>query len=72
MGYVARSYVQATGENSKMEHLPADEERVPVTSQVEVSEAQSGSRAWLLGAYTFLILWGTTFLALYFTDRLPL
>jgi hypothetical protein len=55
-----------------MEQLPADEEWVPVSSQVEVTETQSGSRVWLLGAYTFLMLWGTAFLALYFTDRLPL
>ncbi len=30
-----------------------------------------GSRAWLFGAYTFLILWGMAYLVLFFTDRLP-
>lgn len=32
---------------------------------------QRGSKAWLFGAYTFLILWGMAFLVLFFTDRLP-
>jgi hypothetical protein len=30
-----------------------------------------GSKAWLFGAYTFLILWGMAYLVLFFTDRLP-
>lgn len=30
-----------------------------------------GAKAWLLGAYTLLTLWGVAYLLLYFTDRLP-
>jgi hypothetical protein len=30
-----------------------------------------GSKAWLFGAYTFLVLWGMAYLVLFFTDRLP-
>jgi hypothetical protein len=30
-----------------------------------------GSKAWLYGAYTFLVLWGMAYLVLFFTDRLP-
>lgn len=29
------------------------------------------SRAWLVGAYAFLTLWGAAYLVLFFTDRLP-
>ncbi len=42
--------------------------------QAEVAAAEDGrgSRAWLWGAYTFLFLWGMTYLVLFFTDRLPI
>jgi len=33
---------------------------------------RGGAKAWLLGAYTFLILWGMAYLVLFFTDRLPI
>jgi hypothetical protein len=36
-----------------------------------VEEKRKGSKAWLFGAYTFLILWGMAYLVLFFTDRLP-
>lgn len=55
-----------------MENLMGAEERVPTSRRVESAESRSGSRAWLFGAYTFLVLWGMAFLVLYFTDRLPL
>ena len=35
------------------------------------STSMRGSRVWLLGAYTFLTLWGMAYLVLFFTDRLP-
>ncbi|KPK83254.1 MAG: hypothetical protein AMS25_00545 [Gemmatimonas sp. SM23_52] len=44
----------------------------PVEGKPAGIEARSrGSRALLLGAYTFLILWGVAYLVLFFTDRLP-
>jgi hypothetical protein len=33
---------------------------------------RTASRAWLVGAYAFLVVWGVAYLVLYFTDRLPL
>lgn len=33
--------------------------------------ARRVSKAWLFGAYTFLVLWGMAYLVLFFTDRLP-
>jgi hypothetical protein len=36
-----------------------------------VEEKPKGSRAWLFGAYTFLLLWGIAYLVLLFTNRLP-
>jgi hypothetical protein len=36
-----------------------------------VDKKLKDSRAWLLGAYTFLLVWGLAFLVLFFTNRLP-
>lgn len=36
-----------------------------------VEEKPRGRKGWLLGAYTFLLLWGLAFLVLLFTNRLP-
>lgn len=45
----------------------------PIESKSAGIEARRrGSRALLLGAYTFLILWGVAYLVLFFTDRLPI
>ncbi len=33
---------------------------------------RKGSRAWLFGAYTFLVVWGAAYLVLLFTNRLPI
>ncbi len=38
---------------------------------VALEGKRRGSKAWLFGAYTFLILWGMAYLVLFFTDRLP-
>jgi hypothetical protein len=38
---------------------------------VPIEGERKGSRAWLYGAYTFLIVWGMAYLVLFFTDRLP-
>jgi hypothetical protein len=38
---------------------------------VAIEGKRRGSKAWLFGAYTFLILWGMAYLVLFFTDRLP-
>ncbi len=37
-----------------------------------IGTERKGSKAWLWGAYTFLILWGMAYLVLFFTDRLPI
>jgi len=52
----------------KVSDIHSDDDGAPA----QVASAGAASRAWLLGAYTFLLLWGTTFLVLYFTDRLPI
>ena len=36
-----------------------------------VEEKPRGRKAWLFGAYTFLLLWGLAYLVLLFTNRLP-
>ena len=36
-----------------------------------VEDKPRGRKAWLFGAYTFLILWGLAYLVLLFTNRLP-
>jgi hypothetical protein len=36
-----------------------------------IEDKRRGSKAWLFGAYTFLVVWGMTYLVLFFTDRLP-
>lgn len=38
---------------------------------VAIEGKRRGSKAWLFGAYTFLVLWGMAYLVLFFTDRLP-
>jgi hypothetical protein len=38
---------------------------------VPIEGERKGSKAWLFGAYTFLIVWGMAYLVLFFTDRLP-
>jgi hypothetical protein len=44
----------------------------PVEGKPAGIEARAkGSRALLVAAYTFLILWGVAYLVLFFTDRLP-
>ncbi|UCC81457.1 MAG: hypothetical protein JSW46_10580 [Gemmatimonadota bacterium] len=56
---------KTTGEN-------ADSGLAHQVGTVAAIEAKRrGSKAWLFGAYTFLILWGMAYLVLFFTDRLP-
>lgn len=46
--------------------------KTPSEAGAQMFEAEgSSARAWLYGAYTFLILWGMAYLVLFFTDRLP-
>jgi hypothetical protein len=37
-----------------------------------VEKTRKGSKAWLFGAYTFLVVWGVAYLVLFFTGRLPI
>ncbi len=50
---------------------PESEAAPPADGIAVVEEQRKGSTAWLFGAYTFLFLWGITYLVLFFTDRLP-
>jgi hypothetical protein len=42
-----------------------------VSRAIPPDTPRKGYRAWLFGAYTFLVVWGTAYLVLLFTDRLP-
>ena len=43
-----------------------------LSNETAVGAKRRGSRVWLFGAYTFLVVWGMAYLVLYFTDRLPI
>jgi hypothetical protein len=44
----------------------------PGSRAAAIEAKRGGKKAWLFGAYTFLILWGMAYLVLFFTDRLPI
>ena len=65
-----------------MKTHPADPRNINTSNELAVIPGESGAaavepvprrgaKAWLLGAYTLLTLWGVAYLLLYFTDRLP-
>ena len=42
-----------------------------VSVAIPPAAPRKGHKAWLFGAYTFLVVWGMAYLVLLFTDRLP-
>ncbi|UCC47552.1 MAG: hypothetical protein JSV41_08600 [Gemmatimonadota bacterium] len=63
-------------ERKVADQIALEEANTPALAPVEAGPAgvdgkRRRSRAWLLGAYTFLIAWGVAYLILFFTDRLP-
>lgn len=62
----SKSANQKTFGTRKARETASADSRVAV-----VENTRRGSKAWLFGAYTFLLLWGVAYLVLFFTNRLP-
>ncbi len=57
--------------NQKIDEHDSDWQLAPASDGHRVGEGRRGSRMWLFGAYTFLVVWSAAFLVLFFTNRLP-